>query len=156
MSDAFSFEGDEVTNFTAQLPSAMLEAPEAYQRGTLLTLTVQVRVKSVRIEEDRKGNLSRKHILALEEVNVTDVLTPAQRQALIDAAAAAVEEEAAAPAEYTVPEEFEPEESVYGGDDVVAARIAARADDDDDDPDHSWMDEEAEDGLHVDLSALAS
>lgn len=86
MSEPFEFEGDEVTEFTAQLPSASLEAPAAYPRGTILTLNVQVRVKSVRLDEDRKGNLSRKHILAFEDVSIADVLTPEQRRALIAAA----------------------------------------------------------------------
>lgn len=93
MSEPFEFEGDEVTDFTAQLPSASLEAPAAYPRGTLLNLSVQVRVKSVRLEEDRKGNLSRKHILALEDVSILDVLTPAQRKALIEAAEQAAEQQ---------------------------------------------------------------
>lgn len=171
---SFEFEGDEVTNFTAQLPSATLEAPEAYQRGTLLTLSVQVRVKSVRLEEGRNGELTRKHILALEECNVTDVLTPSERKALIEAALAAEVEEAA-PGEYTVTEvpesaDFKHDDDmvseggpVYGGEDVVQARarvdavLAAELDqimDDDNDPEHSWMDEDDEPGVHADLSAL--
>lgn len=88
MSESFDFEGDEVSNFTAQIPAASLDASQAYPRGTLLTLNLQVRVKSVRLEEDRKGNLTRKHVLALEDASIMDVLTPAQRKALIEAAEA--------------------------------------------------------------------
>lgn len=160
MTDPFEFEGDEVTDFKAQLPSATLEAPEAYPRGTLLTLTVQVRVKSVRIEEDRSGQLSRKHILSLEDVTVTDVLTPAQRKALIDAAAVAAEQVVASrePGSYTVPEEFEPQDDALPGQTTIEDHLQEtddqpKASADDDDAEHSWMDEE-EDGLHVDLSAL--
>lgn len=104
MSEPFSFEGDEVTDFTAQLPSTKLEAPEAYPRGTIITLTVEVRVRSVRIEEDRKGNLSRNHVLTIEDCSIREVLTPAQRAELLAAA-----EEQALKAErekeYTVTEE---------------------------------------------------
>jgi hypothetical protein len=166
MSEPFEFEGDEVTDFTAQLPSATLEAPAAYPRGTLLTLAVQVRVKSVRIDEDRKGGLSRKHMLALEECVVTDVLTPVQRKALIEAAAAVdeeLQEEMLPPsADYTVPEEFEPSDDVvvfaHGNEPVgdyepIEGKTSV-ADDEDDDAEHSWMDEDEDDTVHTDLAAL--
>lgn len=96
MTEAFSFEGEEVTDFAAQLPSVKLQAPDAYPRGTLLTLQVQVRVKSVRIDSDRQDKLIRNHMLAYEDVNVVDVLTPAQRQALLEATERAAETDAAA------------------------------------------------------------
>lgn len=98
---SFEFEGDEVSDFVVQLPAATLDADEAYTRGTLMTLNVQVRVKSVRIEEDRKGNLIRKHILVMEEASIRDVLTPERRRELIALA------EAEALREYTVQEEPE-------------------------------------------------
>jgi hypothetical protein len=109
MSEPFSFEGDEVTDFAAQLPAITVPTEDAYQRGTLLTLKVQVRVRSVRIEEDRKGNLSRKHVLVLEDAAIIDVLTPAQRAALLEAAEAQARAEAAME-NFTVVEEptFEP------------------------------------------------
>lgn len=91
-SAAFEFEGDEVSNFTAQIPAVKLDADAAYPRGTYLTLRVVVRVKSVRLEEDRKGALARNHILALEECTITDTLTPAQRRALLEAAERAATE----------------------------------------------------------------
>lgn len=84
--DDFTFEGDAVTDFMAVLPSAKLEANEAYQRGTILTLNVEVRVKSVRLEENRHGELVRSHVLAIENVAVTNKVTPAERLALIEAA----------------------------------------------------------------------
>jgi hypothetical protein len=88
MSEPFEFEGDEVTDFTAMIPSLSLEADQAYPRGTYLTLKVEVRVRSVRIEEDRKGNLSRKHVLAIEDVQILERLTPDQRRALLAQASA--------------------------------------------------------------------
>lgn len=84
--DAFQFEGEDVTNFVAQLPAMKLEANEGYPRGTYLTLEVVVRVKSVRHDEDRSGAISRNHVLALDEVRIIDSLTPAQRLAIAEAA----------------------------------------------------------------------
>jgi hypothetical protein len=154
MSESFTFEGDEVTNFTAQLPSATLEAPEAYQRGTLLTLSVQVRVKSVRLEEGRDGELTRKHVLALEECNVTDVLTPAERKALIEAALA-TEAEEADPGEYTVTEVPEASDFVtFAHGEEPVSDYEAPASVDDDDPEHAWMDDDDEPGVHADIAAL--
>lgn len=85
---SFEFEGDEISEFHATLPSTKLEAPEAYPRGTYMTLKVEVRVRSVRVEEDRKSNLSRNHVLSIESVSIEEILTPAQRKALLEAAAA--------------------------------------------------------------------
>lgn len=87
----FSFEGEEVIDFSATLPSAKLEAPEAYPRGTELTLQVRVRVRSVRIDSDKHDNLVRNHMLALDECTIIDVLTPQMRAALVAAAEAEAE-----------------------------------------------------------------
>lgn len=165
MSEPFEFEGDEVTDFTAQLPSASLEAPQAYPRGTILNLNVQVRVKSVRLEEDRKGKLFRKHVLALEDVSILDVLTPAQRKALIEAAEQAAT--AQTDESTTIAEEQHIEDVLPGGSsiedqlaDVAAGEVTGDHDAeepratttpaavDDDDPEHAWMDEEEEDFAH--------
>jgi hypothetical protein len=170
----FEFEGDEVTDFAVQLPSTTIEASDAYTRGTLMNLNVQVRVKSVRLEEDRKGNLVRKHILAIEDVSVMDVLTPAQRKALIEAAQRAAEEEVAeqgaTSSSNLIPEE-EHIEDVLPGQTTIDEQIADSDDayspfdredprnhvqpgdlsathpageDEDDDSEHDWMDEEEE------------
>ena len=127
MTETFNFEGDEVSNFTAQLPSIGLDAPEAYPRGTLLNLTVQVRVKSVRLEEDRKGALSRKHVLALEDVAIVDVLTPDQRRALIEQAQQLTDQPVTPSAAYTVPEETLSEDVIPGQITNVVAVAAADA-----------------------------
>lgn len=87
MADSQSFEGQEISEFIAALPPMKLEAPESYQRGTYLTLNVEVRVRSVRYEEittgKRKGDLQKIHMLAIENVTVEQTVTPAQhREAL--------------------------------------------------------------------------
>jgi hypothetical protein len=86
------FEGQEISEFIAVIPSMKLEAPDSYQRGTYLTLNVEVRVKSVRYEEvttgKNKGDLQKVHVLAIENVSVTETITPQQRQAILEAAAA--------------------------------------------------------------------
>jgi hypothetical protein len=55
-------------------------------------LQVEVRVRSVRYEEittgKRKGDLQKVHVLAVENVSVTDTLTPQQRREIMEAAAA--------------------------------------------------------------------
>lgn len=73
---AFEFEGDEIVDFLGVLPKAVLECPEAYIRGTQLDLNVTVRVKSVRLEEDKQGNLIRQHIFAIEAVSIKDKIDP--------------------------------------------------------------------------------
>lgn len=92
MSDSQSFEGQEISEFIASIPGMKLEAPDSYQRGTYLTLNVEVRVRSVRYEEittgKRKGDLQKVHVLAVENVSVVDTITPQQRQAILEAAAA--------------------------------------------------------------------
>lgn len=89
------FEGQEISEFIAAIPAMKLEAPESYQRGTYLTLQVEVRVRSVRYEEittgKRKGDLQKVHVLAVENVSVTDTLTPQQRREIMEAAAAQIE-----------------------------------------------------------------
>jgi hypothetical protein len=122
--EVFQFEGDEVSNFTAQIPAVKLEAPEAYPRGTYMTLQLQVRVKSVRLEEDRKGDLVRNHVLALEECTITESLTPDQRRAIVEAAerAAQAESEAA-----TVPSELQVEEEP-GPDAAYRGHLSRNAD----------------------------
>lgn len=72
----FEFEGQEIIDFTGILPKTLLECPEAYSRTTELNLNIQVRVKSVRMEEDGKGNLVRQHIFAVEAVTILDKIDP--------------------------------------------------------------------------------
>jgi hypothetical protein len=85
------FEGQEISEFIAALPSMKLEAPDSYQRGTYLNLNVEVRVRSVRYEEitsgKRKGDLQKVHVLAIENVSVVETITPQQRQAILEEAA---------------------------------------------------------------------
>lgn len=95
----FEFEGDEISDFSAQIPSTKLEAPVAYPRGTILDLRLQVRVRSVRLDEGRGGALTRNHILAIEECSIVGVMTPAQRAALLAELQAAEAAEAEAEAD---------------------------------------------------------
>lgn len=87
-----SFEGQEISEFIAAIPAMKLEAPESYQRGTYLTLSVEVRVRSVRYEEvttgKNKGDLQKVHVLAVENVSVEQTVTPQERLAILEAATA--------------------------------------------------------------------
>lgn len=83
--DVFEFEGDQVSDFLLAVPALRIESDGAYPRGTTLNVRGEFRVRSVRIEEDRKGNLTRHHVLAAEVFRVTSHKTPAQRRAEYDA-----------------------------------------------------------------------
>jgi hypothetical protein len=86
------FEGEEIAEFTAQLPTVKLEAEEMYPRGTHIMVSAEYRVRSVHIEEDKKGNLTRHHVLALENLVVTGRQTPEERRAAIAASGDAFDE----------------------------------------------------------------
>lgn len=75
----FEFEGEYVRQMEGKLPQLTLDMPEGYPRGTHLMLGVEVRVRNVRMEEDRKGDLTRQHIFALEEIKLLEAFDPAQR-----------------------------------------------------------------------------
>jgi hypothetical protein len=70
------FEGEFVTSMMAKLPAITMEMAEGYARGTHLRLMLEVRVKNVRYEEDRKGGLSRHHIFGLESVQLVSHFAP--------------------------------------------------------------------------------
>lgn len=94
ITDSYSFEGDAITGFMAQIPSTRMQVDEQWPRGSVLNMNLTLRVRSVKIEEDRKGNLIRHHLLAVDEAQVRSVLTPAQRRAEHDAAVAAAAQDA--------------------------------------------------------------
>lgn len=99
----FEFEGDEIVDFLGVLPKAVLECPEAYIRGTMLNLNVEVRVKSVRLEEDRQGNLIRQHVFAIEAVSIKDKIDPqAVVQGAVTGSASSTAELSAEPIEFTI------------------------------------------------------
>lgn len=87
------FEGQEITGFQVAIPAVKLEADESYQRGTYLDLHVQVRVRSARFEETKSGDLEKVHVMAIENVSIANVTTPAQHLALVEAAEAAAQAE---------------------------------------------------------------
>lgn len=70
------FEGEYVTSMLAKLPAVSMEMVEGYARGTHLRLMLEVRVKNVRYEEDRKGGLCRQHIFGLESVQLVSAFAP--------------------------------------------------------------------------------
>src|SRR4051812_47721545 len=64
------FEGSFITEMEAILPRLVIEMPEGYSRDTHLRLALEVRIKSVRLEENRAGELVRQHVLAIEDVQL--------------------------------------------------------------------------------------
>jgi len=73
------FEGAFVRAFEAKLPAITLDMPEGYLRGTHLRIDVEVRVRDVGYNEDKRGDLTRQHTLALEEIRLADAFDPANR-----------------------------------------------------------------------------
>lgn len=73
------FEGEFVRAFEAKLPAITLEMAEGYMRGTHLVFEVESRVRHVGYNEDKRGDLTRVHALALEEVRIKDAFDPANR-----------------------------------------------------------------------------
>lgn len=64
------FEGDFVRNMEGKLPAITMDMPEGYKRGTHLQMLVEVRVRNVLYQEDKKGELTRQHVFALEEIQL--------------------------------------------------------------------------------------
>lgn len=67
------FEGTKITEMQAKLPMIVVDLEDSYARGTILRLNLEVRVKSVRLEENKTGDLTRQHILGLEGIHLTSV-----------------------------------------------------------------------------------
>ena len=94
MEQALEFEGQEITQFFASIPAIKVEADQSYARGTYLNLNVQVRVRSARFEETKTGDLQKVHVMAVESLDVTSVVTPEQIRAQIEAAEQAAQQAA--------------------------------------------------------------
>lgn len=86
----FQFEGDFIHDLEGKLPAMTVEMPEAYARGTVLRLNVEVRVKSVRHEENRKGDLVRQHVFALESINLAAAFKPEEDRSTVGGSASGV------------------------------------------------------------------
>lgn len=69
------FEGSFVRTMEGKLPAMTLDMPEGYARGTHLKMLVEVRVRNVRYEEDKSGELKRQHVFALEEIQLLGAYT---------------------------------------------------------------------------------
>lgn len=78
------FEGEFIRSFEGKLPALTLDMPEGYRRGTHLKLEVEVRIRNVDFIEGKsrngeRGDLSRNHVFALEEIRLADAWDPATR-----------------------------------------------------------------------------
>lgn len=80
---------DEPITYTAQIPSTKLEVEGDWPKGTILNINLSLRVRGRVDGEDRKGNETLHHLLAVEEASIQSVLTPAQRKAAYEAVLAA-------------------------------------------------------------------
>lgn len=71
-----SFEGDVISAMEGRMAPIVFDMPEGYARGTILRMEVEVRIKNVRYEEDRKGQLIRQHVLVLETIALKAAYQP--------------------------------------------------------------------------------
>lgn len=72
------FEGDLVRQMLGKIPGFEIEMPVGYKRGTHLKFELEVRIRNVAVNEDRKGELSRMHTFALEEIKLVGAYTADQ------------------------------------------------------------------------------
>jgi hypothetical protein len=72
------FEGDLVRTMLGKIPGFEIEMPVGYRRGTHLKFELEVRIRNVAVNEDRKGELSRMHTFALEEIKLVGAYTADQ------------------------------------------------------------------------------
>lgn len=73
------FEGEMVRIMVGKIPAIALEMDYGYSRGTHLKLELEVRVRSVRVDEvnsgKNKGDLFREHQFVIEEARILGAYT---------------------------------------------------------------------------------
>lgn len=76
------FEGEFVRHMIGKIPGITLEMDYGYARGTHLKLELEVRVRSVNVDEvttgKHKGDLKREHTFAIEEAKIIGAYTAEQ------------------------------------------------------------------------------
>jgi len=77
------FEGTPIHAIEAKIPAISVEMLEGYRRGTRLVMEVEFRVRSMRYEENRKGDLIQQLVLACEDISLKKVLTSADEVTLL-------------------------------------------------------------------------
>jgi len=90
MTNPAQFEGEEVSGFTAQIPTTKIdELPEPLTRGTRIVINGTYRVKGVVLKDGPDGTTIRHHLLAFEEGAIGQITTPDEIRAAAAAALAA-------------------------------------------------------------------
>lgn len=85
----YEFEGAVVAECEGKLPQLVLDMPEGYVRGTHLRMMVEVRVRNIRYEENRKGDLVRQHVFALDSIQLVAAFPPGESRDEIGGSASA-------------------------------------------------------------------
>lgn len=70
------FEGGYVTQMRGKIPAITIPMGDGYRRGTHIRLQVEVRVRNVRYEELKNGELLRDHILQAVSVRSVVAIAP--------------------------------------------------------------------------------
>ena len=71
-------EGEVVREMTGIIPRLVFTMPVGYRRNTHLRFEIEVRVRDWSFKENGKGELSREHVFALEEITLVGAYTAAQ------------------------------------------------------------------------------
>lgn len=119
----YVFEGEAVTEMEGRLPAVTFEMPKGYPRGTIIRVVSEWRVRNVRYEENRHGDLVRQHILAVQSIELAGSYNPAFVNDVVGGPLAAGSPEdlaAAAGEEPPIPEVLTHEVLTHEVNDIVA------------------------------------
>lgn len=64
------FEGEYIRQFKGKVNLPVFEMDRGYARGTHLKIAIELRVRDVSVTEDRRGDLTREHTFALEQIEL--------------------------------------------------------------------------------------
>ena len=85
----YEFEGATVVGCEGKLPQISLDMPEGFVRDTHLRMVVEVRVRNIRYEENKDGDLTRQHVFALESVQLVAAFKPGEARDEVTGSASA-------------------------------------------------------------------
>lgn len=81
------FEGAPVAKFEGKVPSVTVDMSQDYRHGSIIRAAIELRVKSVRYEEQRDGSMARVHVFAVESLDVVAAFNAADDQTVVGGSA---------------------------------------------------------------------
>lgn len=71
-----TFEGEYITDMEARVPAFSFPLESGYERNTHIRLNLEVRVKSISHDEQRGGDVLRKHVCVIEAAHMVVAYKP--------------------------------------------------------------------------------